>query len=209
MRQKGAIPLIVIVILGLLALGGGVTYYSLSAKQPKPGTGELTPQQIQITEAQQSGEGSPRSPTLATADDLSDWQEYLNDRYHYKIKYPKDWHFVKEGYSPPPPTTLVFSSIDNHISIEISVDQSLGRTLGNYEEIASLKSQYYQETKIIVGAEPAVRLSVPDPNSSEPISVYIQHKNYIYRIGWRDNSDEFVPNRKLLAKILKTFTFTD
>lgn len=218
MKQKGAIPLIVVVVIfGLLALGGGIAYYSQSAKRPKVGIGKSPLSQIQTTEAPQQGEKPSRSSTPTTTDELSDWQEYLNDRYHYKVKYPKDWYFIKEGYSPPPPTTVVFSSIKDpypsvsaeHMSIEISVDQSSGRTLDNYEEIASLKSQYYQETRLTVGGEPAIKLSVPDPNSAEPISVYIQHKNYIYRIVWGDSTDEFVQNRKLFEKILQTFTFTD
>jgi len=225
-KQKGAIPLIVMaVVFALLALGGGTVYYFGRANKlkeeiktgEKVQTGESATQQTQATEIPLQGERSLRSSTPTTTDELSDWQEYLNDRYHYKVKYPKDWYFIKEGYSPPPPTTVVFSSIKDpypsasaeHMSIEISVDQSLGRTLDNYEEIASLKSQYYQETKLTIGGEPAAKIAVPDPNSSEPISVYIQHKDYIYRIVWGDSTDEFVQNRKLLDKILQTFTFTD
>lgn len=197
-EQKGVIPVIVVVVLAVLALGGGTAYYVGPMKQRQK-------------------EAPPKfgKPTLSLANEYIDWQEYSNDRYGYKIKYPSDWYFIKEGYSPPPPTTIKLSSIknpypsasDEHLSIEISVDQALGRTLDNYEEIANLKSQYYQETRFTVDGESAARINVPDPNSSEPISVYIQHKDYIYRIVWSDNTDEFIQNRKLFEKILLSFTF--
>jgi len=221
-KQKGFIPIIAAVIFALLVVGGGTAYFLSSAKRTKEEAKteaeiEETVPLVQVTEAPQREGKSPKSLTPTTADEFIGWQEYKNDKYHYKVKYPADWYFIKEGYSPPPPTTVVFSSINNpyppasteRLSIEISVDQSLGRTLDNYEEIASLKSQYYQVTKLTIGGEPAVKLSVPDPNSSEPISIYVQHKDYIYRVVWGDSTDEFVQNRKLLDKVLQTFTFTD
>lgn len=221
-KQKGAIPLFMIgVVLALLLLGGGTVYYFGQARQLKKETKTETrkpvPPQTQATEVSQQRGGSSRpSPTLAD-NELTAWQEYNNERYYYKVKYPADWYFIKEGYSPPPPTSIKLSSISDpypsanveYLSLQIDVDKALGKTLDNYEEIISLKSQYYQETRLTVGGEPAVKIAVPDPNSSEPVSVYIQHKDYIYRIVWGDNTDEFVQNRKLFEKILQTFTFTD
>jgi hypothetical protein len=201
-KQKGAIPIIIVIILAVLALGGGTIYYFGLARAPKK----------EAKVSQQDG-----VPSSSATDELSDWQEYNNERYYYKVKYPKDWYFIKEGYSPPPPTSILLSSISvsfpsagiRYMSAGIDVDKALGRTLENYEEITSLKSQYYQETRLTVGGEPAVKLSVPDPNSAEPIYVYIQHKDYIYRIVWNDLTEEFMQDRKLFEKILISFTFTD
>lgn len=216
-KQKGAIPLAIIVaVLALLALGGGATYFNIGpAKQLKEKI--FTPQILVTGIPQREGGPSRLSTPTPAADEFAGWQEYNNEKYHYKIKYPADWYFIKEGYSPPPPASIKLSSISDpypsvgidYMSVGIDVDKALGRTLDNYEEIASLKSQYYQETKLSVGNEPAAKIAVPDPNSSEPISVYIQHKNYIYRIVWGDNTDQFVQNRKLFEKILQSFAFTD
>ncbi len=197
-KQKGVIPVMVaLVVLALLAAGGGAAYYLGPARQLKKETKLLFP-----------------TPVI---DVFTGWQEYNNDKYGYKIKYPPDWYFIKEGYSPPPPTSIKLSNINNpypaagfdYLSVGIDVDKALGRTLDNYEEILSLKSQYYQEIRLTVGGEPAAKIAVPDPNSAEPISVYIQHKDNIYRITWNDNTDGFVQNRKLFEKILQSFTFTD
>lgn len=221
-KQKGAISLMVVVGLVLLALGGGTVYYFWLAKHPKKETkteiGKSVPSQSQSTEVPQREERSsgPSTPT-PVIDELADWQKYNNEKYHYKVKYPADWYFIKEGYSPPPPASIKLFNISNpypsagveYLSVGIGIDQALGRTLDNYEEIASLKSQYYQLDRLTIGSETAVKLSVPDPNSSEPISVYIQHKDYIYRIVWSDNTDKFVENRKLFEKVLQSFTFTD
>lgn len=199
-NQKGIAPIIVLVILSLLALGGTATYvkYSNTAKK-----------NLDFSASQRLATEIPSG--------FAGWQEHNNEKYHYKIKYPGDWYFVKEGYSPPPPTAIKLSSISDpypsasveHLSVGIDVDKALGRTLDNYEEIISLKSQYYQETRLTIGGEPAAKIAVPDPNSTEPVSVYIQHKDYIYRIVWDDNTDQFIQNRKLLEKILQSFIFTD
>lgn len=207
-KQEGVIPVIVVVILAVLVLGGGAVYYLGPMKQLK--------KEIPPAVSQQSEDSSELSVPTPVTDELVDWQEYNNDRYGYKVKYPAGWYFIKEGYSPPPPATVKLSSISNPypsaavelLSMEISVDAALGRTLDNYEEITSLKSQYYKETRLTVGGEPAAKIAVPDPNSSEPISVYIQHKDRIYRIVWGDNTDSFVQNRQLFDKILQSFIFT-
>lgn len=199
-KQKGFIPVVGLVVIFLLLALGGTIYYSQSVKKQK--TEEKKP---------------ALSSTPVTVEELFGWQEYLNDRYHYKIKYPGDWYFIKEGYSPPPPTAIKLSSISDpypsadvdYLSVEIDVDKALGRTLDNYEEIVNLKSQYYQDTRLTVGGAPAAKIAVPDLNSSEPISVYILHKDYIYRIVWSDNTDNFVQDRKLFEKILQSFSFND
>ncbi len=95
-NNKGVAPiLIVLIIIGVLALGGG-TYYFLVKKAPKP---------VACTqEAKICPDGSAVSRTgpncefaecpAAKADETTDWNTYRNDEYGFEIKYPNEWEFL-------------------------------------------------------------------------------------------------------------------
>lgn len=222
-KQKGAIPLMMIaVVLVLLALGGGAAYYYVGpARQPKKETGVereiLVPSQVEVTEVPQQREESSRlsAPTLAT-DELANWQEYKNERFPYKVKYPSDWYFLKKGYNPPPPVAVMFSNLSegyqpnvHYASVGIDVMSAEGESLEENGEVKNLvEEQYYQKTRITVSGEPALKLETPDKSESH-FSVYILHRDNFYRMVCGESGPEQPKYGETFQKILDSFTFTD
>ena len=143
------------------------------------------------------------------------WQEYINDKYHYQIKYPHDWYFHLQGYNPPPPTAIMLANVpegktgDPHVSFTIFVDKRMDRDLSNYEEISSLVSQGYIQKDIVVSGSPAVLVGGIGENEGVA-SVYVQHQDYIFRLGWNGTGPDVRGQfRETVLKILGSFTFTD
>lgn len=199
-KQKGFAPVIILVVAALSIILGGGIYYSRSKQQLKEKPTTVTPPQ--------------------SVDQLVGWQEYINDRYHYKIKYPPDWYFLKEGYSPPPPTAIMLSNQKEGsnpgspwVTFSIIVDEKLDRlTLPSIEETASLRAEGYDHKKINMAGEEAMYLfeSQGDVQRSKAKYIYIIHKDYIYRIDWGGDSKELLDqNDEIFQKMLSSFTFTD
>lgn len=220
-NQKGTAPIIVLVILSLLALGGTAGYikYSKIKNEAKTETESSILPPVQITGVPRQKGGSSRSgaptPAIAT-DELTGWKEYKNERFPYKIKYPPDWYFLKTGYNPPPPVAVMFSS--NSQGYQPGVDSAsvdivvLPEEVKSIEEIGEVKNlveeQYYQKTPITVSGVRALRLEVPD-KSENRFSLYLLYKGNSYRIGFAGSGDNNSKYSDIFQKILNSFTFTD
>lgn len=222
-KQEGIIPVIVgVIVLGILALGGGAVYYFRSVKQSKleikteEGTEKTIPP-VRVTKVPGEKERPPRSsaPTPVT-NELADWQEYKNERFPYKIKYPPDWSFLKTGYNPPPPVGVMFSNLPegyqpgvNSASVDIFVLPAEEKSIEEIGEVKNLvEEQYYQKTPITVSGVRALRLEVPD-KSENRFSVYLLYKGNSYRIGFAGSGDSNSKYSDIFQKILNSFTFTD
>ena len=73
--QQGFVPLLALIIVAALAGIGGTAYHYYSSKP------------------------APNLPIQSVTDNQDPaWQEYVNPKYHYKIKYPPDWFFHQTGY---------------------------------------------------------------------------------------------------------------
>jgi hypothetical protein len=163
-------------------------------------------------------ESTTPSPTPASVKPIealtADWQKYTNSRYHYLIKYPPDWFFHQAGYSPPPPTVVLFASVPEgqtqsaYASFEVFVDQAAGRNLENYGEIVHLQEDHLKDSLTIDNA-PAVILT-PTGKSLGLIAVYALHHDFIYRLGWQATDLETAQKyQEVFKQILATFEFTD
>ncbi len=194
MKQKGFIPIIVLVAVVVLAGAGGAAYYVYSSRQPK-----VEPVSSQA-ENQYIG-----------------WQEYINPKYNYTIKYPPDWFFHKTGYNPPPPAVIELSNVDeklglvgNEIRLEVLSLPAAGETLESNAEIQSLVSQGHSKKIITISGEPAIRLEKVDQEGGVETSIYVYYKGNVYRFGWDLwNSEIFRLYEGTLQKIIDSFIFTD
>lgn len=194
MKQRGFVPIIILAAVVVVAGVGGAAYYVYSSKQP-----DAEP----VTEQQESG--------------YTGWQEYVNPKYGYKIKYPPDWFFHKTGYNPPPPAAIELSNVDeklgevgNEIRLEISSLPAPGETLESDAEIQSSLSQGHSKKTLTISGEQAVRLERVNQEGGVETSIYVYHKGNVYRLVWNLWNSEI--NRLYqgqLQKIIDSFTFTD
>ena len=193
-KQKGFIPIIILVAIIVLAGVGGTAYYAYSSRQPKEAP--VPPQQ----ENQYTG-----------------WQEYVNPQYNYTIKYPPDWFFNKTGYNPPPPATIELSNVDEKsgftgeaLLLEVSSLPAPGESLETNGEIQSLSSQGYSKKTITISGEPGVKLEKEDQEGGVNTSIYVYHQGNVYRVVWNLwNTEIRRLNEGLLQKITDSFVFTD
>lgn len=155
------------------------------------------------------GSSNPPTPLPSLPpNQTTDWQQYQNPRYHYTIKYPKDWSFIKEGYSPPPPTTVMFSPAANQVSFTIFALETDETDLSHYGEIPNLKSQSYQESPVTLAGQTAIRLEPPKSTAGSTY-VYSLYKNHAYTLSWGGDSSVTQQYQTIFEQILTSFTLTD
>ena len=154
------------------------------------------------------------SPT-ASASDYTGWKEYNNQKYHYIIKYPHDWYFHQTGFNPPPPTVIHLANVSEektsspHVSVEVFVDQKQGRTLDNYQEIQNLISQGFVARELKVSGAKALLIDNLG-NTGDQANLYIDHGDYIYRLGWNGTHPDVKSQFKdTCLKIIASIKFTD
>jgi hypothetical protein len=196
--ERGAFSLLLIIIIGLLVVGG-YYYFKPSSKN------ETVNKEIKKEENK-----------IFNKNEYEDWQEYINEKYNYKIKYPQNWYFVKEGYSPPPPTTVLFSDQErgyldgkDYLFIEISMDLKLDRTLDTIGEVTNLIEQGYKSEKINFAGVDAVYLHDEENMEKGKVdSIYFIQGENIYRINYGgDTLNMKVKNINILKEIINTFSF--
>lgn len=147
--------------------------------------------------------------------DYIGWKEYENETYHYLIKHPHNWYFHQTDINPPPPTTIRLSNVSEdrtnapHVSVEIFVDERLGRTLDTYEEITNLVAQGHVARQLEVSKAPAVLIDHLG-DSGELANMYVEHGDYIYRLSWSGTHHDVRKHfkDKCLA-IMVSLTFLD
>jgi hypothetical protein len=204
-KQKGTTLLIILIIILVVATGGGVIYLE------KIGTIDLLKNKTTRVVT------SISSSTSSTVNQQTNWQVYDNTKYGYKIKYPANWYFHQTGFNPPPPAGIFLADKPEgtvpegrtaapYTSFTVFVDQSMGRTLDNYEEIASLEAQGDKKSQTTVAGQSAVRLESSD-TTGFTVSIYVKKDDYIYRLGWQMPPDD-TSQKSICEQILQTFTFT-
>ncbi|MBU1000002.1 hypothetical protein KKE78_01215 [Patescibacteria group bacterium] len=194
MKQGGFIPVIILAAVVILAGVGGTAYYVHSSRQPK------TEPVFQQQENQ-----------------YENWQEYVNPKYNYTVKYPPDWFFHKTGLNPPPPASIKLSSVEekpdlagNEINVQILSLPASGETLESNAEIQSLTGQGHGKKTITISGEPAIKLEKADPEGGVESSIYVYHNGNVYRLVWNLwNSEIKRLYEGTLQEIINSFSFTD
>jgi len=192
--QTGFIPIIVAAVAVVLLIGAGGTAYYFIARKPA---------NLPVSQ-------SPGNET-------NGWQEYVNPKYGYKIKYPPDWFFHKTGYNPPPPAAIQLSNVDealgydaNQIILEVISLPAPGENLQSNAEIKSLVGDGFSKKSMALSGEPAMKLEKENNEGGVDTSFYIYHKGNVYRLGWNlGNAEVRRLNETTLQKIIGTFVFTD
>ena len=201
-KQKGiaAIAILVAVLISVAVVAGGVATFYLINKNSKATKVTTTP-----------STSSAKKVDSATVG----WQTYNNDQYGYKVKYPKDWYFHPNACCPPPPAAITISNLsedkitNEYVTFNVIVDPSLGRTLDNYEEIASLVADGYTKTAVTLSGEAGVKLERHAHPMDTGAWIYSKHNDTIYRLTWGGtNPAIYQPHEKTLLKIVDTFTLT-
>lgn len=88
MEQKGLAPIVIVVLMAVLAVGGYLIY-----KLPRTVTPLPTPQ----TTPAPSPTPSP-SPAPTGTKETADWKIYSNPKLGYSVKYPKSWYLSEHDW---------------------------------------------------------------------------------------------------------------
>lgn len=80
MKQKGLIPIVIILLIAILVVGGYLIY-----KLPRTGVTPSTPQPTQLTSVL-----IPKNESTNSAE-ITNWKTYTNNTYKYSFKYPETW----------------------------------------------------------------------------------------------------------------------
>lgn len=82
--NKGIAPIaIILIIIGVLALGGGVWYWQQ--------------QELQKLQKQAEEFVQPTQQQNNATDETADWKTYRNEKYGFEVEYPSSWHFDPFG----------------------------------------------------------------------------------------------------------------
>lgn len=181
MHQKGSIALLVIAIVIALAAAGGVGWYYYSSDDEA----DVAP--VDLPEQEESSRGGGESQPDVT--NTSNWQVYQNMQRGYAVKYPAEWYFYSTGYSPPPPTTVMFGNVPEaqmanaQATFEIFAVDAGGETLETYEEIQNSIASGSTQSTATVSGQNAVKLTTPDTLRTI-VTYYVLNGSFIYRLGY-------------------------
>lgn len=177
MRKFKAFALVLILVICTVVIAGAaITYILVSNNAEKD---EATIQPI---------DGNLEQPL----DDVSLWQTYTNNEYNYSIKYPSTWYKRLEGYAPPPPTTIMFSTKpdgDNSYPYASTTVFSIVNPdisdINDHGEVTSLVSQGATKESVKIDGFDAVKLSSADTIAEHVSYYFIGNDNIVYRIGYQ------------------------
>jgi len=156
----GSLAIIILIILGLL-IGRGPKLLS-----------DLTP--------------TP-SPQLAIS--FTGWQDVVNKEYGYRLKIPHDWNAVQIAGEPAYPQRMKLvnvkpeEQIKPHVGIVITAMPFKNKELEIYPDITALIDEGREPRKLTMAGEQALFFENLG-ESGEEFSIFILHKNYLYRFDW-------------------------
>jgi type II secretory pathway pseudopilin PulG len=210
--QKGiAAGLVVVIILGII-LAGGAGYYFAFYKKAEKNTNLTanTSLNLNINVAVNQNVNANTS----TAVDTSDWQVFTNNNYHYQISYPKNWYYIADAMTgPPPPASAFFASVNDtsvlpYASFDILVSEMMEETLDSWSEISSLVADGYTKSEITVSGQPAVRLERHTHVMDSGATIYVAKDGCMYRLVWgATNPDTYTSYQGVAEAMADSFTF--
>jgi hypothetical protein len=129
----------------------------------------------------------PPSPQLAVS--FSGWQDVVNQEYGYSLKVPHDWSALQIPGEPAYPQRLKVVNVKPeeqmkpHVGIVITALPFKGEDMSQYPDISNLIVDGREPKKLKMAGESAMFFDNMG-ESREEYSVFIAHKNYVYRFDW-------------------------
>lgn len=130
----------------------------------------------------------PPSPP-ALRDTLIGWQEVTNDKFGYRVKMPHDWNQLQLPGEPAYPQRLKLINVKPeeqtkpHVGIVITARVHKNQPLENYPEVQSLVADGREPRQLKMAGEKALFFDKLG-ESGEEFSVFIAHKDQVYRFDW-------------------------
>lgn len=199
MRQKGFIPVLLIIGILIIVVLGGIYYFNtsnISKSQDQTANSDLTE---------------------------ADWKTYTNTKYSYSLKYPDKWYVISPGSDGAESINIQnYSEADVTQQEKQRVELSPGRlniAIGIYEENITSSISLLDWLKVNGHYESAL-IGIPDTTEYIIISgksiLKLNYQNaayYIFSNGKNVFYSYYAPNNSLLKnifdQILSTFKFTD
>ena len=151
--------------------------------------------------------GSPyHSQRTATNERTDEWKSYINNKYGFSLKYPKDW-FVQEdspeviGFCPNRgglPCQQKEGSFNANVLIKIH-ENPKELKVREYLFIERYGHLPKDLTELTIDGYPAIRLG---PEGTTQATVYIAKDNYVYELQAHDFTNVF-------GKMIKTIQFKE
>lgn len=205
-KRKGINPAVIIIVIILIIILIGLLWYFLSFRKTNKNT-NLTNNILNTNTALNAN---------TSAIDISSWQTYTNNNYHYQISYPEDWFYIPDAMSgPPAPVTAFFSNVEKtnilpYASFNILVSEMIEQTLDEHGEVVSLIADGYEKSDLILSGQPAVRLERDSHIMDSGASIYVAKDGYVYRLVWGATEPEtYLPYEEICEAIAASFTFLE
>jgi hypothetical protein len=129
----------------------------------------------------------PPSPQLAIS--FTGWQDVVNKEYSYSVKVPHDWSAVQIPGEPAYPQRMKVINVKPeeqqkpHVGIVITALPFKGQDMSQHPDISNLIADGREPKRLQMAGEAAMFFDNMG-ESGEEYSVFISHKNYVYRFDW-------------------------
>src|SRR3989344_9170244 len=117
------------------------------------------------------------------------WQDVVNKEYGYRLKMPHDWSALQIAGEPAYPQRMKLVNVKPeeqtkpHVGIVISAWPYKNHDFNTHPEIIALTEEGHVARKLTMAGSPAVFVDNLG-ESGEEFSVFISHKDYLYRFDW-------------------------
>lgn len=129
----------------------------------------------------------PPSPQLRL--DFSGWQDAVNQDYGYRLKMPHDWSLVQMAGEPVYPRRMKLINVKPeeqrkpHVGIIVTVFDLKTKRIEDHEQIKALTDEDREPKRLTMAGEATLFFDNLG-DLGEEFSVFVPHKDYLYRFDW-------------------------
>ncbi|MCL5784121.1 MAG: hypothetical protein M1142_02060 [Patescibacteria group bacterium] len=206
-RQKGLAPILIVVLVTLIAVGGYLIYQKQFKLVPVPQSTQSSPSPVSQNESSSSAE-------------TANWKTYTNKTYKYKFNYPENWYIqtlgdnryvyisdqkldIKNGIDSP---SLKYDLIDISYNPPNQIDMPVTAPIGTKQKLSqSLSVQKIADLNI--DGRPGAKINFIDQrgNKLNEVSYWVS----LLDNGTLQISATSSAKINMVDQILSTFKFTN